>query len=678
MSLERKFVRAIAFCLDQDDYGGDAKASARWVLTGEGDEPPSDARVALVFGGATKIKDYVFESARLPEIRGASGLLDRVNTVDVRHLWEQPEPDGVGCEECIIYASGGEVLAFAPLCRAQWLADEIERCYARETMVAQSVAVWQAFELNQIRRGLLAGANFDRAGVERLLGYVPTSEGGFGSLIIPLALARYRRREGNAEAGRAGRVLAHVETVPFARRCSSCERRAAVVNARVGDQDRPLCEPCARKRVFGQLAKKEKADIEWFRKFRWQPDAKGQADAEGRAFQSWMTKFEAALTKYSELGSQYLAGTSVGNVREPDAARDLNEIGQASSPRGFVGFVYADGNDMGRLLQSLDTPSDYATFAKGVSDALQEATFAALAKHLSPAWVEREKHPEKVLIHPFEILGIGGDDLILIVPAHVAVQLACEIAGGVERRLLETDATFELPQKDGPAWAEVQRCRGKAEDPQRKDEAPQCKVSLSAGVVIADAHTPIFYLEQLADQLLKSAKRRAKLLRQRRYFGGTLDFISLKSVTTLSGTVEQFRRSALTDGEPRRGERHRYARPYTLAEARALVKTIEILKRADFPRGHLYRLNESLRDGEIPSTVDYRYFLSRDGKLAAARKEIEEMWPPTGAAPQASPWRERLRPRGESEPGVKLETIWPDVAELYDFVPGGEEEYAGA
>ena len=212
MSIEKKFVQAIAFCLGRDGYGGDVEAWASWAQSGEGDEPPPDVRVALVLGGATKIKDYVFESARLPEIRGASGLLDRVNREDVPRLWEEQEPAGVGCEECIIYANGGEVLAFAPVCRAQWLADEIERLYARETMVAQGVAVWQSFELKQIRRGLLAGENFDQNVVERLLGYIPAGEGGFGSLIIPLALARYRRREGNVEGGRARRVLAHVET----------------------------------------------------------------------------------------------------------------------------------------------------------------------------------------------------------------------------------------------------------------------------------------------------------------------------------------------------------------------------------------------------------------------------------------------------------------------------------
>ena len=50
-----------------------------------------DPQIALIMGGATKIKQYVFESARLPEIRGASGLLDRINLYDIPALFaKQP------------------------------------------------------------------------------------------------------------------------------------------------------------------------------------------------------------------------------------------------------------------------------------------------------------------------------------------------------------------------------------------------------------------------------------------------------------------------------------------------------------------------------------------------------------------------------------------------------------
>ena len=44
-------------------------------------------QVGLVLGGATKIKGYFLESARLPEIRGASALLDRINLEDVPALF---------------------------------------------------------------------------------------------------------------------------------------------------------------------------------------------------------------------------------------------------------------------------------------------------------------------------------------------------------------------------------------------------------------------------------------------------------------------------------------------------------------------------------------------------------------------------------------------------------------
>ena len=40
-------------------------------------------KIGLVYGGATKIKQYVFEAAKLPDIRGASALLDRINLVDL-------------------------------------------------------------------------------------------------------------------------------------------------------------------------------------------------------------------------------------------------------------------------------------------------------------------------------------------------------------------------------------------------------------------------------------------------------------------------------------------------------------------------------------------------------------------------------------------------------------------
>ena len=197
------------------------------------------AQVALLMGGATKIKQYVFESAKLPEIRGASALLDRINQVDVPALFNvrYTDPDdnlqvqkvreqfarrhGMAppdAPECVIYANGGEFLAFAPISLAQALADEVEFLYTSATLVANSVAVWQAFTPVELAGGLGASAFWQRweqvayrERVATVLGQNVVKElprkKRFGELAAVLAGEKFRRREGNAVLNSAGTVL---------------------------------------------------------------------------------------------------------------------------------------------------------------------------------------------------------------------------------------------------------------------------------------------------------------------------------------------------------------------------------------------------------------------------------------------------------------------------------------
>jgi CRISPR-associated protein Cmr2 len=647
MDLE-KFIRAIAYCLQQDGHTGDLVGLARWALTpGTDEHPPGDSslQVALVSGGATKIKGYVFESARLPEIRGASALLDRVNIQDVPQLWKMLPSDGVDCSDCIIYANGGEILAFTPINHAAWLADEIERIYTQETLVAQSVAIWMPFSLQQIRNGLLAGIEIDPKIAKQLMGHNPADNATFGSLVAPLALAKYRRREENPSSDRPIRAIAHFETFPFARRCSSCERRAAIVNARVGSDDKPLCEPCARKRIFGQLTKRKDAASTWWddQGFAWKPESNVVPA------KSWATRFEEWLIKNPLLKQRYADEQAGEVIKEWDflkVANDLEEIGQASNPKGFIGVVYADGNNMGQLLETLQTPMEYADFAEAVYKANQDAVFESLANNLKTFTIER-KDKNKVLAHPFEILSIGGDDVFLVVPADAALKIACDIAEKVEAKL--TGPLFNYDQSY--VWDSAQRCKG-------VPPSLQCRVSLSVGVVLADAHVPIFYLEDLAGQLLKSAKRRAKYLKQKKnYYGGTIDFVALKSVSMISGSIEDFRKKALTKPGLRL-----FARPYTISEMRTLILSIKDLKDCGFPKSQLYRFRNSLGSSHLQATVDYLYFMSRSAETMQARKAIEVLWPSPKLDPPSHPWLPQL------EDPNQLETIWHDLAEIYDFV----------
>jgi CRISPR-associated protein Cmr2 len=670
---KQNFIHAVAYCLASEKYGKADKSQieefypeAEWALTPPDEETgqiqaPENpkAKIALVTGGATKIKSYVFESARLAEIRGASGLLDRINLEDLRRLWKE----GIGCEECLIYANGGEALGFAPVGKAEWLADEIERIYTQETLVAQSVAVYEILTLRQLKSGLFEDQAPKNTILKDLLGYDPQTKPAFGQLVTKLNLAKYRRREVNPDesGSRELRGIAHFETFPFARRCSSCERRAAVVNARVsGDQDEdlPLCEPCARKRIFGMWTKREDNSARWWfeAKFIWEPDRGSDI------IESWATRFKQWLIENPDYWKKYAVGEKgpLPENHQIRVARDLNELGEVSQPQGFIGVIYADGNNMGQLLEQLRTPNEYATFAEDVFDANKNAVFGALAENLTTREFER-KPGDKFQMHPFEILSIGGDDLLLIVPADKALKIACDIAESVEQNL-RGKKQFELKQEYSPEA--VHRCQsGMSKD----GTAPQSKVSFSAGVVLADAHTPFFYLESLASQLLKSAKSRAKWLkREYDYYGGTIDFLALKSVTTISGTVDEFRKATLA----RNGKRI-YARPYTIAEMKTLLETISQLKHTGFPRTQLHRLRQSLQasleSGREQSTLDYLYFLSREKGVLEARREIELLWPVHGGL-SLPPWRKRID-------ADEYETVWYDVMELYDFI---EEEKTDA
>jgi CRISPR-associated protein Cmr2 len=347
----------------------------------------------------------------------------------------------------------------------------------------------------------------------------------------------------------------------------------------------------------------------------------------------------------------------VQDFRNVRAVRDLAEIGQASKPKGFIGMVYADGNSVGRLIEELlETPDHYAEFAQALFDANKTAVFEALAENLHTSKIERKK-VKQIRVHPFEILGIGGDDVLLILPAHAALKIACAIAAKVEAHLPQYHLKGDEPGAGGYTWERVQRCRGVS-------PAHQCAVSMSVGVVLADAHTPVFYLEELASQLLKSAKRRAKWLRRNyNYCGGTVDFLSLKSTTMISSTIEQFRSQAFS-----RSHGRLYARPYTIAEMEALLDSIRALKASGFPRNQLYRLRESLGVSKEQSTVDYLYFLSRDDRTRSAREMIEKKWSPTESR-LPHPWRVQLEDKDQRE------TIWHDLVELYDFVATKEEEH---
>ena len=649
-------------------------------------------QVGLVSGGATKIKGYVFESAKLPEIRGASTLLDRINieylpallgrescddpkrTEQIQNEFRKRTGHSLFAPECVIYSAGGDCLAFTPVSVVNDFADEVERIYSRETLLANSVAVEDTFGLLELQYGL----NPEQFWIEEFRETVQDAEteasgiiknyfGGkeaeafltkktFGELTSKLAIAKFRRREGNQTPHRKTHrsLPVFVERDPYTQTCNSCDRRS-VIHIHQISTDQQLCEACWRKYITGRASKKQLKKNElvpFTRCLQWSP---ANRDKKGNyLLTDWISLFHEYVNTLSpQLSRNY--------KRQPDGPNDLSDIGKASNPEGFIAFIYADGNNMGGYLEKIRTAAQYRQFSERVFVAMQEATFKALAK-LKPIEI-KDDNPRYVF--PFEIISIGGDDLILIVPGDQGLEIAHEIGVNFDEIFMSHSVheKAECPHK-------AQRYQRQQWENEADRQLPQ--FSMSLGLVIANEHTPIAFMEDLAGKLLKSAKAKAKILKTEfGYSGGTVDFFSLKSLSMIASELNDFRKQFYkTD----KGDLLTM-RPFTLYELCGFINTVRTLKESDFPRSQLYQLQQSFKLGRQTSTLEYLYFRSRlkSANEATLQNELEQNWqgdPDIMSGP--GPWY-----AADEKDMTHYETLLLDLIEAYEFILTSQNESDG-
>lgn len=616
-------------------------------------------------------------------------MLDRINLVDlpaffgreksvaVEQWLDQPENfPGLRTAlipELIIYSTGGNILAFCPTAYVHQLANAIEKRYTQETLTANSCAVGDTFRFLELQFGLLKDpieqTNWlewyrKNASQDLVKAYFGKPESdlaaqferrkSFNELVGKLATRFNQRRSGhdNPEENRPIRRYPPMfETHPYVRR-DNTDKRSATQQVEALPGSPWFSETTARKRLVGQRAKREDQSNAWFRQagFTW----------DAGPVESWVQRYECFLEKNPRLNALYNPGNQT--LQE---ARSLREVGNAS--KGFVAYIYADGNNMGGYIQKIKTVEQYKNFSRVVSDATELSVYHALAQHLRPHQLRNiddaeTKNRDGNSIHPFEILTIGGDDVMLVVPANKALAIAKTISEEFERILLKLDENLAVePEALKHPQADIHRYQPK------QAEASRCELSMSAGVLITAEDTPIYYAENLTNQLLKSAKKKAKdLKRDFHYYGGTIDFLVMKSVTMLSSKIGEFRETGLViDGKPKL---KLYGAPYTLHEIGGLIETAKALKDADFPRSQLYQIRSLLERGKNTAILNYRYFrvrLDKD-KQALLEKAFEEAW----CQPQDPNNKGNLAPwmSLKEDSGTTYETIWRELVDLYPFV----------
>ena len=172
----------------------------------------------------------------------------------------------------------------------------------------------------------------------------------------------------------------------------------------------------------------------------------------------------------------------------------ITDLGEHSSWRNYIGVVYADGNAMGKTVQDLDTPERCRQFSTVVDDSIREACFSALGR-VTDAEIECVRQAidadDRLPPLPADILLLGGDDLLVAVPADRALDFALHVTNEFERLTREKIINVQD--------AHVRRFF--------EDRLGDGGFTVSCGVAIVRGTYPFYLSVDLAEALLKNAKR---------------------------------------------------------------------------------------------------------------------------------------------------------------------------
>ncbi|MBI2566886.1 MAG: hypothetical protein HYV63_07645 [Candidatus Schekmanbacteria bacterium] len=228
----------------------------------------------------------------------------------------------------------------------------------------------------------------------------------------------------------------------------------------------------------------------------------------------------------------------------------LDEVGELSSGRhGYIGVVYADGNSMGKVVQDIPDKESYRAFSRIVDDSVREASYEVIREH------DLQALP----------LLLGGDDVVMVLPASAALRFAAELPEAFQRR------SGRAVAKDGTPWLR-EKCRH--------------GFSISVGVAVGRARHPFHLLFDQAEQLLHSAKKDAA-----RTTGASdprtqarVDFQIVKS--SMVREVTEARKTEFVFDGPAKGNTGsflRTLRPYEPAKLKTLLELASNLRQGKFP-----------------------------------------------------------------------------------------------
>ncbi len=591
---------------------------------------------SLVAFDTDHIKNYVFGTDRLKENRGASALLDRLNRQVMAEIAGNYEIE----EDDIIYKHGGSGLFVVDSKRADEFGQEVQKKYRELTGGGASIT----YAVQPLPAEALQGGRDDLLTHDLSKTYT-------------LDVMRYKLRAAKDAPANIQALSSH----PFMRPCDAC----GVFYAEKEDRDEEdgdtfYCKSCSYK------MKEDRA-------FR------GQINSIGEEKEQFL--WHRVISRLKNENYNF------SGFEKVDRPRDFNEFRQfAETSKEYIGLIYADANNMGALIDELATLKALKNFAKEVDEAVIIAMSRAIKAHLPVVEIERQERKEGktlVPVFPFDILLVGGDDIVMVTSAAKAMDVALAIATEFRKLTAENELIRE-------ATASV---LGKLTAENRPiQEITAARLSLCVGVVLAPIKYPFGLLQDMAESALKFAKKtsandREKVKNQEELaaFDGTRINFQVVTGGSHPNFNETYRKVYQHKDKDKKLEFHASLRAYKPEDLALLLQAVREGHTLNLGRTKLHQLREAILEKNLTTAVQMglatlrnwqeqqRIFVVESVYEFGGRYQMSRSDPdnPVSGFPRVTfPWFAD----GKHHDRSVYRTSLLDFIELYDFVTreGGE------